>query len=136
MSSVGRTVWDLSLTDLGKKSMRGVPYAHKVERGCDYWQVSLPFATKEEIRVTGIKQSSNVDATADFAFRWKLNDLGKLMTEAEVAKLHLSEKDIDGMRLAVALQGIRSFPLNLNDLEYGYFSAHFEKYDDGWRLKL
>jgi hypothetical protein len=85
--------------------------------------------------VTGIKQSEN-EAVADFAFNWKLNDLGHAMSEAEVEKLDLSKKDLEKMRLAVASSGIVSFPISTDDLEYGFFSAQFMKYDDGWRLKL
>jgi len=83
----------------------------------------LPVATFDGIEVTGIQQEG-VHAKAEIAVKWKLTPLGQA-----IKNLPEEYQDVGvGSEFLHALNSKGEFSQ--------YDAAAFEKYDDGWRLKV
>ena len=116
--------WQVEFTDAGKRAVQGEPYAHAQKTNCDSWQSNLPVAIFDGIEVTGIQQEG-IHAKADIAVKWKLTPLGltlKTIPEGDDIEMGL------GREFSHMPKGKGEFSENEG--------AAFEKYDDGWRLKI
>ena len=115
--------WQVEFTETGKRAVQGDPYGHTQKLYCDEWQSNLPVATFDGIEVTGIQQEG-VHAKAEIAIKWKLTPLG-----LAIKNLPAEYQDVGvGNEFLHAPNGKGEF--SQDD------AASFEKYDDGWRLKV
>lgn len=76
VTPVRKHVWRVELTDLGKKSIAGQPYAHKQNgTDCDQWQVTLPLAKFDHVEVTGVLEEG-VHAKVQIAAVFTITQVG------------------------------------------------------------
>jgi hypothetical protein len=129
VTSEGKSSWSVVLTEPGKRSLKGEPYAHKVNGFCDYSQVTLPLSTFDQLEIQEILEDGP-HARADIAFTWKVTPLG-LALKKEATRLKLSDLDshlLIGKDLTEMQEGAITYKT--------YDSVLFDKFDDGWKLRL
>ena len=115
--------WQVDFTDAGKRAVEGKAYAHTEKPNCDEWQSSLPVAVFDGVEVTGIQQEG-IHARADFAIKWKLTPLG----------LALKTIPEGNEEMGLGPEFLR-LPKGEGEFSENYV-GQFERYDDGWRLKV
>ena len=73
---IKKHVWRVDLTDLGKKSIAGEPYAHKQQgNDCDEWQVTMPLSKFDHLDVTGILEDG-AHAKVEFTLTFTITQAG------------------------------------------------------------
>jgi hypothetical protein len=121
------SVATVSLTEAAKKDAISGPYGHTVKKNCDTWQYSIPLTEFSENDVTGIQQEST-NAKVEYHSCRKLTRLGKAVRD-----LHLSDREAT-LSLIIGLEKMLGKVAN-RDSYCEYESAHFAKFDDGWRVE-
>lgn len=107
----------VAITPKGEKAMINTSAAENLGALLGYGAATrvenwiLPIAQVKLVKVSRIKEEAN-KATAEFVFRWQLDDLGKRLVNADPDNEQVQR---------IARQHLSTL-------------ATFEKYDDGWRL--
>ncbi len=142
---VKKHVWNVELTERGKRSIDAPPYSHEQKTDCDEWQVEIPLAKYDHMDVTGIvEDGARAKADASIFF---------VLTPAGIDLLRVSEMEPDaafemdrrqeGDELArtwlyrgVSMERLSSDIASLPANAKAYVRQRtltFEKYDSGWR---
>jgi hypothetical protein len=143
MQPIKNHVWRIELSERGKKSIAGEPYAHKQNGDdCDQWQVSMPLAKYDHLDITGILEEG-AHAKVDIAITFAITQAG--MDARKVAEQYVFEVDKRkyGEKLAHDFLSNSLTSLLGDDVAYAPPSARayvkrgsvtFNKYDDGWKI--
>lgn len=108
----------LEVTAKGKKAMINTSAREELAALVGYVpaprvrQWAFPVAKVKFVKVSGIKEEGENQATVEFVYAWDLDEMGQRLRKADPDNKELSK--IAG--------------------EYIKTTATFEKYDDGWRL--
>jgi hypothetical protein len=136
-------VWRVELTELGKKSIAGEPYAHKQSGDdCDQWQVSMPLSNFDHLDVTGVLEEG-VHAKVDVSFTFAITPAGMAIRQVADKYVFANDKKQFGDKLAHDFLPDNLKRLLGDELVYAPPSQNtfvmrgsvtFNKYDDGWKV--
>ena len=112
-------------------------------KAAKYWQEAgfqtneeaFPLAGRDFTEVTGITKQGENQATVEFRWVWKPNEVGKALdsTSAEFKSLPVElQQLLTGEKIPVGELQSRSWVIDWRTPVRG--QAMFQKYDDGWRL--
>lgn len=138
---IKKHVWNVELTELGKRSIEDEKYAHEQIGDCDQWQVTIPLVKYDHFDVTGVMEEG-VHAKVDMTVTFVVLPVGLAVRKiAPAIKLAIDTKTYGG---DLAHQFALTDPtgglpddlfLDLNKDRYvKHGSITFNKYDDGWKL--
>jgi hypothetical protein len=129
IQSSGKHKWDVALTEEGKKSIKGEPYAHTTNKACDYSSVDFPTAEIDRVEITGIQQEGT-HAKVEATLVWKPTQLGMKLKQLR-EQHHSSEMDTVPILENYSFTSMPKDAVEFSDYE----KFGFDRYDDGWRLK-
>lgn len=139
-------VWKVDLTDRGKSSISGEPYAHRQGKGCEEWQVNMPMAKFVGLDISQILEDG-VHAKVDVILTYAFTPLGLALRpvadkyEFEENKKKYGEQLAEtfgrssggfGMH-ALGDSELRSLPDGANEYKKTA-TILFSRYDDGWKV--
>lgn len=113
------------------------------EKADKYWQQTgfqstretLPLAQREFVEVTGITNQGETQATVEFKWRWKPNEIGRALDSStgEFKSLPVElQQLLTGEKIPEGEMQSRDWRMDWKAEKQG--RALFQKYDDGWRL--
>jgi hypothetical protein len=134
-------VWNVELTELGKRNIIGEKWAHERKGDCDQWRVTFPLAKYDHFKITGIS-SDGIHARVELSAFYNITPVGIAVrkvgdaavvradphTSGETSKepVHPSVENLIGNSIA-------NLPVNSDKYEVRE-TCQFKKYDDGWRV--
>jgi len=139
---IKKHVWDVELTELGKRSVSGKKYGHEQKGNCDEWQVTIPLSKYDHLDVTGIVEDG-VHAKVDASLTFVILPVGLAVRTVAPAAILTADTKTYGEKFA---QNFLNHSLTVllgddlvdtppdKDRYVKEATFAFDKYDDGWKL--
>jgi hypothetical protein len=133
-----KSVWDVELTESGRKTIGGEKYGHEQNGDCDEWQVTIPTAKYDHLDVTGIVEEgvhARVEAAQIFVITPAGMAVRKFASKIYGNRMKLGNEFLsdDHERLTNLLGEELAYAPPSADRYVIRGSFTFEKYDDGWK---